>query len=72
MARTNDPNNATSHFYICDGAQSSLDDNYAVFCIVTERIDILRSIASVNTTTNNMMQNWPVEDVIINSIRIRI
>ncbi|OYT29132.1 cyclophilin, partial [Thermoplasmatales archaeon ex4572_165] len=52
--------------------QSSLDDNYAVFGIVTEGIDILRSIASVNTTTKNMMQNWPVEDVIINSIRIRI
>ena len=72
MARTNDPNSATSQFYICDGPQSSLDDNYAVFGIVTEGIDILRSIASVNTTTKNMMQNWPVEDVIINSIRIRI
>jgi len=26
MARTNDPNSATSQFYICDGAQSSLDE----------------------------------------------
>jgi len=70
MARTNDPNSATSQFYICDGAQSFLDDNYAAFGVTIEGIDIVRDIALVGITTKNGMQNWPVENVIINSITI--
>ena len=70
MARTNDPNSATSQFYICHGPQSFLDDNYAAFGITIEGFDIISSIASVDTTTKNGMQDWPVDDVIINSITI--
>ena len=70
MARTNDPNSATSQFYICDGARPDLDDNYAAFGVTIEGIDIVRAIASVDTTTNFGMQDWPKEDVIINSITI--
>jgi len=33
-------------------------------------MDIVRSIATVDTTTKYGMQNWPVEDIIINSITI--
>ena len=71
MARTNDPNSATSQFYICDGAQSFLDDNYAAFGVVIEGIEIVRSIAKVDTTIKYNMQDWPVNDVIINSINIK-
>ena len=70
MARTSDPNSATSQFYICDGAQSFLDDNYAVFGVTIEGIDVVRNIASVETTTKHGMQDWPVEDIIIYNIRI--
>jgi len=70
MARTPDPNSATSQFYICDGSQSFLDDNYAAFGLTIDGMDIVRRIASVDTTTKNGMQDWPVEDVIINSITI--
>lgn len=70
MARTNDPNSATSQFYICDGPQEFLDDNYAVFGIVIEGIDIVRQIASVDTTTKYGMSNWPENDIIINNITI--
>jgi len=70
MARTTDPNSATSQFYICDGVHEFLDDNYAAFGVVIEGMDIVRSIATVDTTTKYGMQNWPVEDVIINSITI--
>ena len=70
MARTSDPNSATSQFYICDGIHSFLDDNYAAFGVVIEGMDVVRDIASVETTTKNGMQDWPVEDVIINSITI--
>ncbi|MEK7519987.1 MAG: peptidylprolyl isomerase [Patescibacteria group bacterium] len=44
MARTSDPNSATSQFYITNGAQSFLDGNYAVFGYVTDGMDIVRSI----------------------------
>lgn len=73
MARTNDPNSATSQFYICDGPQSFLDDEYAAFGVVIDGIDVVRAIASLDpeqTTTKYGMQNWPIDDVIINSITI--
>jgi len=70
MARTSDPNSATSQFYICDGAQDFLDDEYAAFGLVIYGMDIVRTIASVDTTTKNGMQDWPFEDVVINTITI--
>ena len=73
MARTSDPNSATSQFYICDGSQSFLDDNYAAFGVTIEGMDVVREIAALDpehTTTKYGMQNWPVEDVTINSITI--
>ena len=70
MARTNDPNSATSQFYICDGAQSYLDDDYAAFGVVIYGMNVVRSIASVETTTKNGMDDWPVKNVIINDIEI--
>jgi|GEM_PF-948450 len=71
MARTSDPDSATSQFYICDGPQHFLDGQYAVFGQVIEGMDIVRSIASVETTTRHQQYgNWPVEDVIINNITI--
>ena len=76
MARTSDPNSATSQFFINDGPQPDLEprgvdhDGYAAFGVVIEGIEIVRAIASVDTVTKNNMQNWPVDDVIINSITI--
>jgi len=74
MARTTNPNSATSQFFICDGAQHSLDGQYAAFGKVTGGMDVVRAIAALdpnNTTTKyGNYQNWPVDDVIINSITI--
>jgi peptidyl-prolyl cis-trans isomerase A (cyclophilin A) len=70
MARTLDPDSASSQFYICDGAQPDLDGEYAVFGVVIEGMDVVRSIASVKTTTKYGMRDWPQEDVIIKSIKI--
>lgn len=47
MARSSDPDSASSQFYICDGPQHNLDGDYAVFGLVIEGIDVVRSIASV-------------------------
>ena len=70
MARTSDANSATSQFYICDGPQHFLDNNYAVFGVVVEGIDVVRRIASVDTTIRYGLEDWPLEDVIINDISI--
>ncbi|KYK20656.1 hypothetical protein AYK21_05710 [Thermoplasmatales archaeon SG8-52-2] len=72
MARTSNPNSATSQFYICDGPQHFLDDNYAVFGKVTiDTMSVVRAIAELETTTKYGMEDWPVEDVIINSVVIK-
>jgi len=85
MARGNDPDSASSQFYICDGEHHELDDSsvqaqtgnrgYAVFGKVIEGMDVVREIGQVETGTKTIpagqtMENWPVDDVIINSIRI--
>ena len=66
MARSADPDSASSQFYICDGPQHGLDGNYAVFGKVIEGMDVVRKIASVPTDENDM----PLKPVIIESIRI--
>ncbi|MFC1454718.1 peptidylprolyl isomerase [Candidatus Undinarchaeota archaeon] len=39
MARSQDPNSASSQFYVCLDDANFLDDNYAVFGITTEGIE---------------------------------
>jgi peptidyl-prolyl cis-trans isomerase A (cyclophilin A) len=78
MARTSDPNSANSQFFIDVGAQSSLEpggvdpQGYAAFGVVVgnDSFTVLRNIAAVQTTTKYGMSNWPVNDVIIDSITI--
>ncbi len=76
MARTNDPNSATAQFFINHGDNDSLnyiDDNkagYAVFGKVTEGMDVVDAIASVETTTRNGMDDVPVEPVTIQSAKV--
>ena len=49
MARSADPNSASSQFYICDSSVHGLDNNYAVFGKVVDGMDIVHAIASVPT-----------------------
>ena len=65
MARGQDPNSASSQFYICDGAQHGLDGNYAVFGFVTSGIDVVRAIAAVPVNGNRrpLLSEQPVDDV---------
>ena len=70
MARTMMPNSATSQFFICDGPSPHLDGNYAAFGVVIDGIDVLREIAEVETTSKYGHDDWPVNDVIINSVAI--
>jgi peptidyl-prolyl cis-trans isomerase B (cyclophilin B) len=70
MARSNDPNSASSQFYICDGPQPGLDGNYAVFGIVIAGIDVVREIASqpVNGLRRPLLQEQPVNDITMQSV----
>jgi peptidyl-prolyl cis-trans isomerase B (cyclophilin B) len=72
MARTNDPNSATCQFYICDGPQASLDDNYAVFGKVVEGMDVVRDISKVSTTTVSGFSDVPSSDVVTQSVVISV
>ncbi len=72
MASTAAQEGGTCQFFICDGAQNSLDGNYAVFGYVVDGMDVVRDISAVQTQTNpdTGMADWPVNDVVINSIVI--
>ena len=71
MARTSDPNSATSQFFINVADNSMLDysgpDNpgYAVFGKVISGMDAVNTIKSVPVSTRGSYANWPVEDVLI-------
>lgn len=52
MARTSDPNSASSQFYIVTGPASFLDGSYAVFGYVTEGLEIAKNIKQGDTITS--------------------
>jgi peptidyl-prolyl cis-trans isomerase A (cyclophilin A) len=74
MARTSDPNSATSQFYInlVDNTQLDyLDANnpgYAVFGKVVRGQAVVDAIGTVPTTTTQGVPNVPVTDVVIKSL----
>ena len=76
MARTNDPNSATSQFFINHRDNPPLDQGagYAVFGKVTGGMDVVDKIANTRTTTKRdargfQMADVPVETVVIKSVR---
>ena len=72
MARSTDPDSASSQFYICDGAQNGLDRDYAVFGYVVEGMDVVRAIASVEVYGKRRpaLSQHPVDDVWLYSVRV--
>ena len=67
MARSNDPNSASSQFYIChkNSQVAHLDGSYASFGYVVYGIEAVDAIAKVNTDSNDK----PLRDIVITSIR---
>jgi len=79
MASTDAGVGGSAEFFICDGAQSSLDGNYAAFGAVTENIEVVRDIAdephdeSLEPTPEDPYRpggGKPLNDITINSIVI--
>jgi len=71
MARLNDPNSATSQFYINHVDNANLDKlGYAVFGQVVEGMDVVDVIAKVERGIKDMHEDVPVEPVIIKSAKV--
>ena len=65
MARTNDPNSATSQFFIMHKDAPHLDGQYAAFGVVTKGIEVVDKIADAKTNFSDK----PLNDIKIQSIR---
>jgi cyclophilin family peptidyl-prolyl cis-trans isomerase len=84
MARTSDPNSATSQFFINHRDNEFLNyinenkPGYAAFGKVIEGMDVVDTIASVKTTTIQItrdgkkvsMDDVPIEPIIIQSVKV--
>ena len=66
MARAQNPNSASCQFFIVHEDSKFLDGDYAAFGHVTEGMDVVDAIASVDTYPNDM----PSKKVVINKISI--
>jgi peptidyl-prolyl cis-trans isomerase A (cyclophilin A) len=75
MARTSDPNSATTEFFIDIGDDSYLDaggptgPGYAAFGKVIRGMDVVRKIQRANVTTNPEMLSPPIKIVRISRLR---
>lgn len=76
MARTNDPNSATSQFFINVSNNTNLNypspdgHGYAVFGKVIKGMDIVNRIKMVKTGNLSGHQNVPMDTVIIKSVKL--
>ena len=73
MARTNDPNSATSQFFINLVDNTSLDQGrgsagYAVFGCVVAGMDVVDQIARVKTGRRGGHDDVPVDPVVVKSV----
>ena len=66
MARTNDPNSASSQFFIMHQDASYLDGQYAAFGKITKGIEVVDEIASVKTDR----MDKPLVDQAIKTIQL--
>lgn len=76
MARTNDPDSATSQFFINHKDNDFLDyknpanPGYAVFGKVSQGMDVVDAIANVETKTVGYYDDVPVETIEISAVEI--
>ena len=71
MARTSDPNSASSQFFVMHKDAPHLDRQYAAFGMLTSGFDVLDAIATVDTGNYGWyMQDVPCEPVVIETIEV--
>ncbi len=74
MARTPDPNSATSQWFICDWPKSgtppqpgALDGEYAAFGVLIEGFDVLEAITQVATQSSGGLDDVPIAEIVVTS-----
>jgi len=70
MASTGAKVGGNAQFFICDGAQSFLDGNYAAFGVTIEGLNVVKAIAAQPHPDSGDGTGKPTIDIIINSISI--
>lgn len=65
MARSNNPNSASSQFFITNGDATLLDGGYAAFGTVTEGMDVVDAIAKMPTSGESLVTQPVMEKVVI-------
>ena len=68
MARTSDPNSASSQFFIMHGDARYLDGQYAGFGQVTDGMDVVDRIAKTPTGRMGWFEDVPRDTVMIEKI----
>ncbi len=72
MARSNDPDSASSQFFICYARSTSLDGNYAAFGKVIEGMEVVDSFLEVDRTyvaTDNAFSK-PAEPIVMEKVEV--
>lgn len=70
MARTADPNSASSQFFIMHANAPHLDSQYAGFGMLTDGFDVLDAIASVRTGRYGYFSDVPRSPIIIDKMEL--
>ena len=70
MARTSDPNSASSQFFIMHKDAPHLDAQYAGFGKVVEGIEVVDKIAAVKTTSFGWYDDVPIVPVVIEKVEV--
>lgn len=74
MARTSDPNSATTQWFIVDWPETGtppqpgqLDGDYAAFGVLIEGFDVLAAMTQVPTSTVDTLQSVPDTEIVVSS-----
>jgi peptidyl-prolyl cis-trans isomerase B (cyclophilin B) len=70
MARTSDPNSASSQFFIMHKNAPHLDAQYAGFGKVIEGLDVVDKIANTRTCSRGWYDDVPVTPVVIEKVEV--
>ena len=71
MARAQDPNSASSQFFICQADSTFLDGSYAAFGRVTDGMDVVDAICADAQPTDDNGTIPPEAQPVINSVTIQ-
>lgn len=70
MARTSNPNSASSQFFVMHQNAPHLDGQYAGFGMLTDGFDVLDKIASVKTGRMGYFADVPRESIVIDRMEL--